>query len=82
MTLGFDTRQIHAGATLNPATGSRAVPIDLTTSCVFRDMDHATHLFGLGELGNICTRIMNPTQAVFEQRLAVLECDFSVLRGC
>ncbi len=70
---GFETRQIHSGAEPDPTTGARAVPIYQTTSFVFRDTDHAAALFGLSELGNIYTRIMNPTQAVFEDRLAALE---------
>src|SRR5881398_3666214 len=70
---GFETRQVHAGAEPDPTTGARAVPIYQTTSYVFRDTEHAAALFGLAELGNIYTRIMNPTQDVFEQRLAALE---------
>jgi O-acetylhomoserine (thiol)-lyase len=70
---GFETRQIHAGAAPDPATGARATPIYQTTSYVFRDTAHAAALFGLAELGNIYTRIMNPTQAVFEERIASLE---------
>lgn len=70
---GFETRQIHAGAQPDPTTGARAVPIYQTTSYVFRDTDHAAALFALGEPGNIYTRIMNPTQAVLEERLADLE---------
>ncbi len=70
---GFETRQIHAGAAPDTATGARATPIYQTTSYQFRDTDHAAALFGLAELGNIYTRIMNPTQAVFEDRLAALE---------
>ena len=70
---GFETRQIHAGAEPDPTTGARAVPIYQTTSFVFRDTEHAAALFGLAELGNIYTRIMNPTQAVFEDRVAALE---------
>ena len=70
---GFETRQIHAGAEPDPTTGARAVPIYQTTSFVFRDTEHAANLFGLAELGNIYTRIMNPTQAVFEDRVAALE---------
>lgn len=73
MSQGFETRQIHAGAVPDPVTGARAVPIYQTTSYVFRDTDHAANLFGLRELGNIYTRIMNPTQAVFEERIASLE---------
>jgi O-acetylhomoserine (thiol)-lyase len=70
---GFETRQIHAGAVPDPTTGARAVPIYQTTSYVFRDTAHAAALFGLAELGNIYTRIMNPTQAVFEDRMAALD---------
>jgi O-acetylhomoserine (thiol)-lyase len=70
---GFETRQIHAGAAPDPTTGARATPIYQTTSYVFRDTAHAAALFGLAELGNIYTRIMNPTQAVFEERIASLE---------
>jgi O-acetylhomoserine (thiol)-lyase len=70
---GFETRQIHAGAVPDPATGARAVPIYQTSSYVFRDTEHAAALFGLTELGNIYTRIMNPTQAVFEDRMAALD---------
>ncbi|HET9071208.1 MAG TPA: bifunctional o-acetylhomoserine/o-acetylserine sulfhydrylase [Acidimicrobiales bacterium] len=70
---GFETRQIHAGAAPDPATGARATPIYQTTSFAFRDTDHAAALFGLAEPGNIYTRIMNPTQAVFEERVADLE---------
>ena len=71
--LGFETRQIHAGAAPDPATGARATPIYQTTSYQFRDSDHAAALFGLAEMGNIYTRIMNPTQSVLEERLASLE---------
>jgi len=70
---GFETRQIHAGASPDPTTGARATPIYQTTSYTFRDTAHAAALFGLEELGNIYTRIMNPTQAVFEERVASLE---------
>ena len=70
---GFETRQIHAGTAPDPTTGARAVPIYQTTSYVFRDTDHAANLFGLAELGNIYTRIMNPTQEAFEGRIADLE---------
>jgi O-acetylhomoserine (thiol)-lyase len=72
-TFGFATRQLHAGQTPDPTTGSRAVPIYQTTSYQFRDTDHAAKLFALQELGNIYTRIMNPTTDVLEQRLAALE---------
>jgi O-acetylhomoserine (thiol)-lyase len=70
---GFETKQVHAGAVPDPTTGARAVPIYQTTSFVFRDTAHAAALFGLAELGNIYTRIMNPTQDVFEQRMTALE---------
>jgi O-acetylhomoserine (thiol)-lyase len=70
---GFETKQVHAGASPDPTTGARAVPIYQTTSYVFRDTAHAAALFGLEELGNIYTRIMNPTQAVFEDRVTALE---------
>src|SRR5271163_4303973 len=70
---GLETRQVHAGAVPDPTTGARAVPIYQTTSYTFRDTAHAAALFSLQELGNIYTRIMNPTQAVFEERIASLE---------
>src|SRR5581483_7195508 len=70
---GFDTLSIHAGARPDPATGARAVPIYQTTSFVFDDTDHAAHLFALQRFGNIYTRIMNPTNAAFEERIAALE---------
>ncbi|MFE6522745.1 bifunctional o-acetylhomoserine/o-acetylserine sulfhydrylase [Streptomyces sp. NPDC057794] len=69
----FETRQIHAGAAPDPTTGARATPIYQTTSFVFRDTRHAADLFALAEPGNIYTRIHNPTQDVFEQRVAALE---------
>src|ERR1700712_3107497 len=69
---GFETRQVHSGAEPD-ATGARVTPIYQTSSFVFRDTQHAADLFGLAELGNIYTRIMNPTQAVFEDRVAALE---------
>ncbi len=68
-----DTLAIHAGQTPDPATNSRAVPIYATTSYVFNDTTHAANLFGLKEFGNIYTRIMNPTNDVFEKRIAELE---------
>lgn len=71
MKLG--TKSIHAGQKPDPTTGSRAVPIYQTTSYQFRDTEHAANLFGLKELGNIYTRIMNPTTDVLEQRIAALE---------
>ncbi len=69
----FETRQIHAGQQPDPFTGSRALPLYQTTAYQFRDTDHAANLFGLAELGNIYTRIMNPTQDAVEQRIASLE---------
>src|SRR5436190_22448227 len=70
---GFHTLAIHAGAKPDPATGARATPIYQTTSYVFDDVEHAASLFGLKSFGNIYTRIMNPTQAVLEERVAALE---------
>lgn len=70
---GFTTRQLHAGTQPDPTTGSRAVPIYQTTSYQFRDTEHAANLFALKELGNIYTRIMNPTTDVLEQRIAALD---------
>ncbi len=70
---GFSTRAVHAGAAPDPTTGARATPIYQTSSYVFNDVDHAARLFGLEEFGNIYTRIMNPTQAVLEERIASLE---------
>ncbi|UIJ74001.1 O-acetylhomoserine aminocarboxypropyltransferase [Aurantimonas sp. HBX-1] len=70
---GFETLAIHAGAQPDPTTGARATPIYQTTSFVFDDVDHAASLFGLQQFGNIYTRIMNPTQAVLEERVAALE---------
>ncbi|MFI1945238.1 bifunctional o-acetylhomoserine/o-acetylserine sulfhydrylase [Streptomyces virginiae] len=69
----FETKQLHAGTTPDPATGARAVPIYQTTSFVFRDTQHAADLFSLAEPGNIYTRIHNPTQDALEQRVAALE---------
>ena len=70
---GLGTKALHAGQSPDPTTGSRAVPLYQTTSYVFRDAEHAANLFALKELGNIYTRIMNPTTDVLEQRLAALE---------
>ncbi len=70
---GFNTLAIHAGAKPDPATGARATPIYQTTAYVFNDTEHAASLFGLKAFGNIYTRIMNPTQAVLEERVAALE---------
>jgi O-acetylhomoserine (thiol)-lyase len=70
---GFFTRSLHAGQKPDPATGARAVPIYQTTSFVFENSDHAAALFALKQFGNIYTRIMNPTTAAFEERVASLE---------
>jgi len=69
----FNTRALHAGQQPDPATGARAVPIYQTTSYVFEDSDHAAALFALQRFGNIYTRIVNPTTAVLEERMASLE---------
>ncbi|KYH43935.1 bifunctional o-acetylhomoserine/o-acetylserine sulfhydrylase [Branchiibius sp. NY16-3462-2] len=69
----FETRQIHAGQSVEPTTQSRALPIYQTTSYVFNDTTQAANLFGLSEFGNIYTRLMNPTNDVVEQRIASLE---------
>jgi O-acetylhomoserine (thiol)-lyase len=69
----FETKQIHAGQRPDEATNARALPIYQTTSYTFNDTNHAANLFALKELGNIYTRIMNPTQAAVEDRLAALE---------
>ncbi|KAI8056990.1 O-acetylhomoserine/O-acetylserine sulfhydrylase [Syncephalis plumigaleata] len=69
----FETLQLHAGQTPDPATNSRATPIYATTSYTFNDADHGARLFALQEFGNIYTRIMNPTNDVFEKRVAALE---------
>lgn len=71
--LGFETLQLHAGQVPDPTTGSRAVPIYQTASYVFEDTQHAADLFALAKLGNIYTRLMNPTTDVLEKRLAALE---------
>ncbi|OGP92063.1 MAG: O-acetylhomoserine aminocarboxypropyltransferase [Deltaproteobacteria bacterium RBG_16_54_18] len=71
---GFETVALHAGQeTPDPATGARAVPIYQTTSYVFKSTDHAANLFALREFGNIYSRIMNPTNDVFERRVAAIE---------
>jgi O-acetylhomoserine (thiol)-lyase len=72
-TASFETRQVHAGQVPDPTTGSRALPLYQTTAYQFRDTEHAANLFGLAELGNIYTRLMNPTQDAVEQRLASLD---------
>lgn len=71
--LGFETISLHGGQSPDSATNSRTVPIYQTSSFVFNDTDHAANLFALKESGNIYTRIMNPTQDVFEQRITLLE---------
>ena len=70
---GFDTLAVHAGQRPDPVTGARAVPIYQTSAYVFEDTDHAANLFALQRFGNIYSRIMNPTVAVFEERIAALE---------
>lgn len=70
---GFETKQIHVGGDPDPTTGARAVPIYQTTSYEFRDAEHAANLFALAEVGNIYTRIMNPTQGALEARVNALE---------
>lgn len=72
-TYRFETLQLHAGQRPDPTTGARALPVYQTTSYQFNDTAHAANLFGLREFGNIYTRIMNPTTAVFEERIAALE---------
>ena len=69
----FETLQIHAGQLVDPWTRSRAVPIFATSSFVFDDSEHGAKLFGLEEFGNIYSRITNPTNDVFEKRVAALE---------
>ncbi|MCD4814064.1 O-acetylhomoserine aminocarboxypropyltransferase/cysteine synthase [bacterium] len=69
----FETQVLHAGHVPDSVTLSRAVPLHRTSSFVFRDTEHAANLFGLKELGNIYTRLMNPTQDVLEKRIAALE---------
>src|SRR6476619_1826623 len=68
-----ETIVLHAGYRSDPATNAVAVPIYQTTSYQFRDTEHASNLFALKELGNIYTRIMNPTNDVLEKRVAALE---------
>ena len=71
---GFETRQVHIGQEeADPATGARAVPIYASTSFVFRDCQHAEDLFALREAGSIYGRLTNPTEDVFERRIAALE---------
>ena len=71
--LHFETLQVHAGQRPDPVSGAQAVPIYATNSYVFQSPEHAANLFGLREFGNIYSRIMNPTNAVFEERVAALE---------
>ena len=73
MSQHFETLQLHAGQSPDPATNARAVPIYQTSSYVFNDAEHGANLFGLKEFGNIYTRLMNPTTDVFEKRVAALE---------
>lgn len=73
MSKHIETQALHAGYTPDPTTGSRAVPLYRTSSFEFRDTEHAANLFSLKELGNIYTRLMNPTTDVLEQRIAALE---------
>ncbi|MBC6109323.1 O-acetylhomoserine aminocarboxypropyltransferase/cysteine synthase family protein [Pedobacter fastidiosus] len=75
----FETLQLHAGQEIDPTTGSRAVPIYQTTSYGFKNAEHGANLFALKEFGNIYTRIMNPTNDVFEKRIAALEGGVSAL---
>ena len=70
---GFDTLALHAGATPDPTTGARAVPIHLTTSFVFQSSEHAASLFNMERSGHVYSRISNPTNAVLEERIAALE---------
>src|SRR6201997_4312639 len=73
MSHKVETIALHAGWRADPATGAVAVPIYQTTSYEFRDTEHAANLFALKELGNIYTRIMNPTNDVLEKRVAALD---------
>ncbi|MDM7940747.1 MAG: PLP-dependent transferase, partial [Methanothrix sp.] len=71
---GLSTLALHVGQeSPDPTTGSRAVPIYQTSSYVFKSTEHAANLFALKELGNIYTRLMNPTSDVFEKRIAAIE---------
>ncbi len=70
---GIETKCLHAGQLPDPATGARAVPIYQTASYVFDSADHAASLFNLQTFGNVYTRLMNPTNAVLEERMAALE---------
>src|SRR6478672_12168006 len=70
---GFGTQAVHAGQRPDPMTGSRAVPIYQTSAYVFEDTDQAANLFALQRFGNVYSRIVNPTVAVFEERIAAIE---------
>lgn len=70
---GFDTLALHAGATPDPGTGARAVPLHLSTSFVFENASHAASLFNMERAGHVYSRLSNPTTAVFEERMAALE---------
>src|SRR5919206_3927287 len=70
---GFDTLALHAGAAPDPATGARAVPLHLSTAFVFESSEHAASLFNMERSGHVYSRISNPTNAVFEERMAALE---------
>src|SRR5260370_38176510 len=78
---GFDTLAVHAGAQPDPATGARITPIYQTSAYVFDDADQAASLFNLQVFGNIYSRIMNPTVAVLEERVAALEGGTAGLAG-
>ncbi|MBW2218666.1 MAG: PLP-dependent transferase, partial [Deltaproteobacteria bacterium] len=69
----LETLCVHAGQEPDPITNSRGVSVHRTSSYVFKSTEHAANLFGLKELGNIYTRLMNPTQDVLEKRIAALE---------
>ena len=69
----FETTCLHGGYTVEPTTLSRAVPVYRTSSYQFKDTEHAAKLFALQELGNIYSRLMNPTNDVLEKRVALLE---------
>src|SRR5690606_38145880 len=69
----FETLALHAGAAPDPVQLSRGVPLHRTTAYQFKSTEHAANLFGLKELGNVYSRLMNPTQAVLEERVAALD---------
>ena len=79
----FETLQLHVGQeNPDPATGARAVPIYQTSSYVFRNSDHAAARFGLADAGNIYGRLTNPTEDIFEKRIAALEGGVAALASC